>query len=418
MTQAAQQDPAATTVDVVTDDALGDDDVVGLLARLARREVSAAELADAARARAERANAVLNAVTTWVEPGQAPPGAGPFAGVPTLLKDNEDLAGLPSSQGSAAVPGTPARTSSPWTSQFLALGFAPLAKTTLPEFGLTASTESSRFGATANPWHTGRSAGGSSGGSAALVAAGVVPLAHGNDGGGSIRIPASCCGLVGLKPSRGRLVDLPELARLPVPITVQGVLSRTVRDTARYYAEAERLYRDGSLPPVGLVTSPSPERLRIGVVLGASRGLVVAPDVVAAVEAAGRLLESLGHHVEQTAVPADDTFGPDFLRYWALLSFGLQHAGGRLYGEGFDSSRTEALTQGLARFASSHALGMPGSLRRLRRLAAEPEAWTQRYDVLVSPVLAHEPPPLGYFGPDMDVHDHVVRLLRFASFTP
>ena len=417
MTQAAQHDQPVTTVDVVTDDALGGDDVVGLLERLGRREVSAAELQSAARARAERANAALNAVATWVEPGQAPPGEGPFAGVPTLLKDNEDLAGLPSSQGSAAVPGRPATASSPWTSQFLALGFAPLAKTTLPEFGLTASTESTRFGATANPWHTGRSAGGSSGGSAALVAAGVVPLAHGNDGGGSIRIPASCCGLVGLKPSRGRLVDLPELARLPVPITVQGVLSRTVRDTALYYAEAERLYRDGSLPPVGLVTAPGAARLRVGVVLEASRGIGVAPDVVAAVTATGRLLESLGHHVEQTEVPAGDAFGPDFLRYWALLSFGLQHAGGRLYGEGFDASRTEALTQGLSRFASRHALGVPGSLRRLRRLAAAPEAWTQRYDVLVSPVLAHEPPPLGYLGPDTDVHEHVVRLLRFASFT-
>ena len=148
--------------------------------------------------------------------------------------------------------------------QYLRLGVTPIAKTTLPEFGLTASTESSRFGATRNPWDTGRSAGGSSGGSAALLAAGVVPIAHANDGGGSIRIPAACCGLVGLKPSRGRLVDRPELAKLPVPLTTQGVLTRSVRDTARYYAEAERLHAAPGLPAIGHVEGPGRERLRVG----------------------------------------------------------------------------------------------------------------------------------------------------------
>jgi amidase len=411
-----------TTVDVTSDDALGDDDVVGLLARLRRREVSAAEVRDAALDRARRADSVLNGVTTWVDGlavgGGATDSEAPFAGIPTLLKDNEDLAGYPTSDGSWAVPDRPARVSTPWVSQLLGLGFVPIAKTTLPEFGLTATTESSRFGATRNPWDTGRSAGGSSGGSAALVAAGVVPLAHGNDGGGSIRIPASCCGLVGLKPSRGRLVDRAELEQLPVRITTQGVLTRTVRDTARYYHEAEIRYRNPALPPVGRVEGPGRARFRVGLVVTGLRGLPVAADVVAAARAAGRVLDGLGHHVEEVPVPVPDGFGPDFLRYWALLAFSVQRGGRRLYGPGFDSRRTEVLTQSLSRFAAAHAARLPGMMRRLRRMAREQEAWSRRFDVLVSPVLAHEPPPLGHLGPEVDAHTQLVRLLRWTSFTP
>ena len=294
----------------------------------------------------------------------------------------------------------------------------PIAKTTLPEFGLTASTESVRFGATRNPWDTGRSAGGSSGGSAALVAAGAVPMAHANDGGGSIRIPAACCGLVGLKPSRGRLVDRPELARLPVQIAVQGVLTRSVRDTARYYAAAERLYRNPALPELGLVERADPGRLRIGLVLAGIRGLPVEADTVAAVRRAGQLCEELGHHVAETTPPVDDQFGPDFLRYWAFLAFSLKNAGGLLFGSEFDGSRTEEFTKGLSGLFARQAERLPGSLRRLRRLAQEHESAFERYDLIVSPVLGHRPPRIGYLGPDVDFRTHLVRLLRFASFTP
>ena len=188
-------------VNVSTDDALGTDDLCGLVDRLARGEVSSEELWDAAMGRAEQANRVLNAVCTWVERSSAGRADGPFAGVPSAVKDNEDLAGYPTSWGSRAVPDRPAQVSTAFVEQFLQLGLAPIAKTTLPEFGFTASAESSRFGATVNPWDTGRSAGGSSGGSAALVAAGVVPVAHGNDGGGSLRIPAAACGLGCVKDS-------------------------------------------------------------------------------------------------------------------------------------------------------------------------------------------------------------------------
>ncbi len=409
-------------VDTRADDALGSDDLTALLGRLARREVSAAELRAAAVSRARAANEQLNAVACWVEEPVvtevAVPADAPLAGIPTLLKDNEDLTGYVTTQGSWAMPERPAAICSPWVAQYLQLGVAPIAKTTLPEFGLTATTESLRFGATRNPWDTGRSAGGSSGGSAALVAAGVVPIGHANDGGGSIRIPAACCGLVGLKPTRGRIVDRPELARMPVHITAQGVLTRSVRDTARYYAEAERLYRNPELPAIGLIEGPDARRLRVGFVLAGIRGLPVAPETVGAVRQTGRLCEDLGHHVEEIEPPVGDEFGPDFLRYWAFIAFALKNAGGRIFGAGFDGSRTELFADGLSAFFLRGAGRVPGSLRRLRRLAREHESAYEHYDVIVSPVLGHEPPPIGHLGPELDFRTHLVRLLRYSSFTP
>ncbi len=406
-------------VQAYAEDALGRDDMVGLLQRLTRREVSAAELHVAAAARARAVNAHLNAVTTWVEVpvSMAPVAAdAPLGGVPTLIKDNEDLAGFPSSHGSRALPDRPAESSSTWVTQFLQLGVTPIAKTTLSEFGLTASTETMRFGATRNPWDTGHSTGGSSGGSAALVAAGVVPIAHANDGGGSIRIPASCCGLVGLKPSRGRLVDLPP--RIPVNLTTQGVLTRSVRDTARYHAEAERLRRAPGLPEIGLVEGASPTRLRVGVVLTAPMGLPVSEEVTAAVRAAGTLCTDLGHHVEEMTYPIDERFAPDFLRYWALLASLLKNLGHLEFGDGFDGALTEVFTGGLSNLAREQAVLVPGSLRRLRQLARAHEDAFADYDIVLSPVLGHAPPPIGHLGPEVEFRTHLLRLLRYASFTP
>ena len=403
------------TVDATRDDALGTDDVMELQHRLRRRKVSARELQDAARARLEVVNPELNAVVRDLD--VAPAVNGPFAGVPSALKDNEDVAGYPTLHGSWAPADTPATSTSPWIAQYLALGFEPIAKTTLPEFGLTASTESSRFGATRNPWDTTRSVGGSSGGSAALVASGVVPIAHANDGGGSIRIPAAACGLVGLKPSRGRLIDIPELDRLPINLVTQGVVTRSVRDTAYYFAEAERLQPAPDLRPMGMVVRPESRRLRIGLFTDAIAGIPVDPRVSDAVRQAGRTLQSLGHEVEEIPPPVDEGFGRDFLRYWALISFLLQKAGGRVLGTDFDSARTEALTQELSRMAQEQALRIPASLRRLVRASREPEPVYATYDAILSPVLATPAPLIGELGPDVPAREHIVRLLRFASFT-
>ena len=409
-------DNADTRVDVRRDDVLGDHDVMDLLHLLRRREVSAAELREAAAARIDAANAQLNAV---VRPLDLPAASeGPFAGIPSVLKDNEDLAGYPTLHGSWAPADRAATNTSPWVAQYLALGFTPLVKTTLPEFGLTASTESLRYGATRNPWHTGHSPGGSSGGSAALVASGAVPIGHANDGGGSIRIPAAVCGLVGLKPSRGRLVDLAELDQLPVNLVTQGVLTRSVRDTAYYYAEAERVYHNPELPPIGMVVRAEKRRLRIGVLVDGVEGIPVDPETREAVLATGRVLEGLGHEVEEVPLPLDQRFGRDFLRYWALLAFLFQKAGGRLLGPGFDASRTTLLTKGLSSMFIQQAERVPLSMRRLTKASREPDPTLAGVDAVISPVVAHPAPPLGSLGPEVPFRDQMVRLLRFTAFTP
>lgn len=404
------------------DDALGDDDVTALLRRLARREVSAAELNAAARARAAALDPDLLAVAALVEPGRALPthsdAASPLTGIPMVVKDNEDLAGLPTTHGSLAVSSRPARSNTPFVAELLALGLTPIAKSTLPEFGLTATTESTRFGATRNPWDRSRSVGGSSGGSAALVAAGVVPIAHANDGGGSIRIPAACCGLVGLKPSRGRLVDRREMERLPVHITTQGVLTRTVRDTALVLAELERRSPARRLPPIGRITDPDPRRLRIGVVLQGGLGLPVDEETVATVRSTARLAEEVGHRVEQIPPPMGERFALDFLHYWSLLAFGALRAGGRAFGKGFDATQAESFTRGLSDRMVRNRRLVPGAICRLRRLARGQAGTSHGFDLVISPVLGHEPPPIGFLGPEVEYHTHLQRLLPFTSFTP
>ena len=406
----------ARVVDAHADDALGDDDVMELLHRLKRREVSAGELRQAARERISRANGSLNAVVRELDLPASE--GGPFAGIPTVLKDNEDLAGFPTLHGSWAPSERPAAADSPWVRQYLDLGFEPLAKTTLPEFGLTASTESSRYGATRNAWNLDHSPGGSSGGSATLVAAGAVPIAHANDGGGSIRIPAAVCGLVGLKPSRGRLVDLPELERMPVNLVTQGVVTRTVRDTAYYFAEAERMYRNPALPPIGMVVRPEKQRLRVGILTDSVAGLPVDPETREAVLRVGAVLEGLGHVVSPVGLPVDERFGRDFLRYWALIAFAFQKGGSRLLGPGFDSSRTELLTRGLSAMFLQQMVRVPLSIRRLVRATREPDASYAQQDVVVSPVVGHPAPRLGELGPNVPFREQMVRLLRFSSFTP
>lgn len=400
----------------VRDDALGRMDLVDTVAALGSGEVTGAELTAAAVERAREADTRLNAVVTWVPPAVAT--MGPFAGVPSFLKDNEELVGFPTTQGSRATSREPSDHTAAFATEFLALGLGVLGKTTLPEFGLTAATEPLAQGPTRNPWNLSRSTGGSSGGSAALVAAGVVPIAHANDGGGSIRIPASCCGLVGLKPSRGRVTPPAGMESLPVQIAEHGVLTRSVRDTALFYREYEQLRAGaGAFEPLSPVTGPSSRRLRIGVAVNGLGGLPVAPDVASTVLETALLCEGLGHSVEQVPLPFDQQVGKDFLRYWAFLAFALELGGRKLYGPDFRRSELEPFTRGLSRFCRSIAPSLPASIRRLRRFEADYAGAFSDYDVLLTPVLAHEPPRIGYLAPDIDFETHLVRLLRYASFT-
>jgi amidase len=286
-------------VSAFCNDALGNLDGVGIAQKIASGEVRAAEAVEAAITRAKAVNPRLNAIVTdtfdMARREVQKTLSGPFAGVPSFIKDTDDVEGVPTLWGSRALPDKPIKTSKRFVKQFFALGFICLGKSTLPEFGLTATTEPLSSGITGNPWNSDYSTGGSSGGSAALVASGVVPIAHGNDGGGSIRIPAACCGLVGLKPSRGRLERVEGDSLLPVNILHQGVLTRTVRDTAAFYASAEKYRRAPKMPEIGTVQGPGKKRLRIAFFTDTLYGSSCHPESADLVHRIGFYSGEIGH---------------------------------------------------------------------------------------------------------------------------
>ncbi len=380
-----------TRVHAFADDALGDHDAVGLVAAIQEGEVSIPEVVDAAIARTERLQPELNALA-YVAFDRAraealDPRGGFFAGVPTFLKDNVDVAGMPTQQGCDAYRGRPVAQDGDFARMFLATGLVPLGKTQLSEFGFSPSAEHPRLGPVRSPWDTARTAGASSAGTAALVAAGAVPLAHGNDGGGSIRIPAAVNGLVGLKPTRDRLAQDRMNRQMPIRIVSDGVLTRSVRDTAAFLREAEYVYRALQLPPIGDVTRPGRKRLRIAVHT-AGIGHAASPEVAELTLKTARLLEELGHEVEQVAHPAPTTVPDDFLLYWAMLAMMIVRTGRQL-GPGWDSSRLDNLTRGLDRHCRRRVHRLPGAIARLRRLGRVSAEFHKTYDVALSPTLAH-----------------------------
>ncbi|MEV7395958.1 amidase [Aeromicrobium sp. NPDC092404] len=411
-----------TRVHAFGDDALGDLDSVGVAAAIASGAISAREAAEAAIARAERVNPELNAIQhPDFERGLAAaeqPTEGLLAGVPTFVKDNTDFAGLPTDQGSLAVKSVAAPAHAPFTDQFLSAGLTVLGKSTMPEFGFNATTEYATLPPTRNPWNTAYSAGASSGGAAALVASGVVPIAHANDGGGSIRIPAAACGLVGLKPTRGRVVPAAEAAKLPVDIVSNGVVTRTVRDTAHFMA-ATQAYRPATkLKPLGLVEGPSERRLRIGMILDSVTGKPTDEDTRTAVLATADLLGSLGHEVVEVPLPVDKAFMEDFKHYWGLLAFSTQHFGRKVMGPGFDKTLTDPLTRGLARRFVRQAWRTPTAIRGLKRSEIRYRAAFADVDVIVSPTLAYATPELGFLSPAVEFPVMFERLVQYAAFTP
>ncbi len=418
------------TTHAFTDDALGDLDAVALADAVRRRAIGAGELTEAAVARAE-AVAELGAVAypAYEAARAAPLRGGLFAGVPTYVKDNTDVAGMPTRYGSAAFAARPARHTSPPARQLEAQGFTVLGKSTMPEFGLTASTEYGRAtgdardttptpSPTRNPWDTERSVGGSSGGAAALVAAGVVPLAHGNDGGGSIRIPAACAGLVGLKPSRGRMADQVGARQLPVNLVAEGVLTRSVRDTAHYLAAAESYSPAAALPPIGLVQGPSSRRLRIGLVTRDVRGRGVDPEVLAVVESAARVLADAGHTIEPVELTIDPRLIEDFTLYWAALAGALVASSKAAHGKDFRPAELDPFTRGLLRLLRSSSWRVGPAVARLRRAPQVYAEQMNTYDVLLSPVLATPPPRIGEFRPDQPFDALLAKLIDYVGFTP
>ncbi|GAA2062790.1 amidase [Williamsia deligens] len=413
-------------VHAFTDDALGDDDATGVAARIASGEVSATEVVEAAIARAaavDRLHGIELADFDRARSFARSPGKGVFAGVPTVVKDNTDVAGLPSNQGSRAVHARPARRNAPITDQFLSTGLISLGKSRMPEFGLNASTEFEDGPATPNPWNTGYSAGASSGGSAVLVASGVVPIAHANDGGGSIRIPAAACGLVGLKFTRGRELPDDHAAQMPVNLVSNGALTRTVRDTARFAAQVERYRPARSMTPIGLVEGPAQRRLRIGIVDRSIAELPVDRETQAAVSATADRLAALGHDLVPIGLPLPEkdlvAFKDDFVHYWSMLGFALTRFGRRVMSPDFEASDLESLTTGLSKRFQRNFLRTPAALWRLRASEGKYRAaFAGDIDVMLSPTVAHTTPPLGHLSPANGFDVLFPRLVSWVAFTP
>jgi amidase len=404
------------------DDALGDLDALGLSEAIRAGWVGRAEVIEAAIARTEAVNPALNGLAYKAfeqarATVSADPSSGFFSGVPTFLKDNVDVAGQPTMRGADAWEPRNAVADGEFTRAYLATGPTALGKTQMSEFGFSAAAEHPRLGPVRNPWDTDYTAGASSSGSGAFVAAGVVPIAHANDGGGSIRIPAACNGIVGLKPSRGRLPLDAELRRMPVGIVTNGVLTRSVRDTAAFYREAERIWRNPKLAPIGDVTGPGRQRLRIAVATGSVRRECGQEMRDLTLKSAG-VLEELGHrveHIDQHPVP--DSFVDDFILYWGFLALMQVRTGRRVFGKTFDRTRLDALTLGLERHTAHNLYRLPGVIMRLRSMRRRSAEFYQTYDALLTPTLADPTPRVGYLAPT-DYQQLMDRLIDWVAFTP
>jgi amidase len=410
-----------TRLHAFTDDALGDRDAVGLVEALHAGEVSVPEVVDAAIARTEAVDQRLGAMAfrAYDEARLLArhPHGGYFAGVPTVIKDNVDVAGMPSQHGCDAYVSRVHEDDGDFARQYLATGLLPLGKSQLSEFGFSGAADHVRLGAVRSPWNLDHYAGASSAGAGALVAAGAVPIAHGNDGGGSIRIPAAVNGLVGLKPTRARLAQDKMMREMPVRIVSDGVLTRSVRDTAAFFREAEKVWRNPRLAPIGDIRRPGKARLRIAVVTR-SIGRDSSPEVRELTLRTAALLESLGHRVEEIEPPIPASFPEHFVRYWSMLSLAITRQGRWTYGPTWDPSQLDNLTLGLARHAARtiHKQPLSAAILGASKYAAARHHAT--YDVTLTPTLATETPRVGHLRPDQDYDEIMDRLMDWVAFTP
>jgi amidase len=406
------------------------------LARLVKKgEVKAEELVEAAIARAEKVNPQINAIAVRLYEQARKRAASmrkgtPFAGVPFVLKDLDVImAGVPRHAGSRRPPQV-FDENSVLLDRYLGAGLVPIVTATTPEYGLRLVTESAAFGITRNPWNPGHITGGSSGGPAAMVAAGVVPMAHGGDGGGSIRVPAACTGLVGMKPSRGRVPLTPHVSEAWFGFVAVHALTRSVRDSAALLDlthGADRLSPYEARTPGGpfaAAAARDPGRLKIGVFGGSPLGLPVSDDTRKALDTAVALARDGGHSVE----PVDLSFvGRDFMADFggvvACSLAGTIRVEEALAGRPFRSS-LERATRILARYGELFSGGeLYAALERLAATARRIVAATASFDAVLMPLIAHPPIACGALdakGADVIVEELVdrlrlTRLLRIGS---
>lgn len=387
-------------------------DATGLAELVARREVTPAELLEAAIARAEQVNPKINAIVRPLyERARARIGqllVGPFAGVPFLIKDLlADLAGEPTSAASRYFENYRPARDYELVRRYQAAGLVIFGKTNTPELGVTPYTEPRLFGPARNPWNLERTPGGSSGGSAAAVAAGIVPMAHGNDGGGSIRIPASCCGLVGLKPTRGRIPTGPLRGDLWHGWVCDHVLTRSVRDcaaaldaTAGPDAGAPHFAPPPPQPFLETMRRP-PRKLRIAYTARPLVGTQMHAECVAGLEASVALLRDLGHEVTEAAPPVPrEAFIVAFGRLVAGETAADLAAGAALVGHRVRAADIEPATRALVRIGravNAEEVGL--ALRTLAQITRDIGRWFESYDALLTPTLGRPPFPIGELQP-------------------
>jgi amidase len=393
-------------------------------------EVSARELVETSLERIEELNPTLNAFVdidaerALASADQIGPGdERPFAGVPIAIKNNRPVQGLRLTYGCSLMADYLCEYDHNITRRLKDAGFVIVGTTTLPEYGILPTSEARLFGPTRNPWDLERTPGGSSGGAAAAVAAGLVPVAHGNDGGGSVRIPAACCGLVGLKPSRGRISPAPELG--DSSLGIDGMLTRTVADTAAIldvlagYEPGDATWAPPPAEPFAAAASQDPGRLRIAsTALPPITDAVVDPACAGAVAEAGELLRSLGHEVEEVTPPwriegLSELFGAVFSVH---ISLSIAYSG--MIG-GHEPTAEDMEPMSWAIFSMVKALGAVEGMAATVQLQSHTRklvSFLAPYDALLTPALAERPLPLGTL--DTAAPDPMSTFTRSGLFTP
>jgi amidase len=376
-------------------------------ALLRRREISSTELVHAYLARIEALNPLLGAYVTVCADealaaaraadallaSAAPPDA-PFLGVPISIKDLAETAGVRTTFSSRAFADYVPDFDAAVVRRLKQAGFVLLGKTNTPEFGNLSFTESILNGISRNPWNTERTSGGSSGGAAAALAAGLCPVSHGSDGGGSIRTPASCCGVVGLKPARGRVSCAPGLGEAMVGLSTDGVLARTVLDAAATldvmagYETGDPYWAAPPARPFRDEVGADPGTLRVAFTTISPTGSPMTPDCVAAVRATAQQLAGLGHHVEEACPQVDPGSYDILMRLWVTAP---------CYYPTDRSDLFEPLTQFVLKMAMENSsAGYVEAVNALHGLSRKIVAFWNDYDVLLTSVLLRPPVPVGF----------------------
>jgi len=397
------------------------------------KEVKPIELVDAAIERIERVNPQLNAVVTPMfdqarasAKGELPDG--PFTGVPFLLKDLiAAYAGVRMTSGSAFLRDFVPDHDSELVSRYKRAGLIVVGKTNTPEYGIMPTTEPGLFGPSRNPWDTTRATGGSSGGSAAAVAAGMVPFAHGNDGGGSIRIPASCCGVFGLKPTRARNPLGPDFGDMFSGLVAEHALTRSVRDSAALLdatsgaAIGDPYWAPPPVRPFIQEVQSSPGKLRIAFTTVAPGGAAVHPDCVSAVKDAAKLCSDLGHEIVESAPAIDgELLVPMFMTLWSAgctwtIDGAALAAKREISPDQFEPGTWALYQMGKQQTGAAYLM----ALQWLQGASREVARFMLNYDVWLTPTLGEPPVPLGSFDatPDNPLAG-MIRAAQFVPFTP